>query len=112
YANALVLSFSTTYVSQQYGDQEIIWGLINIAKFVSELRHGRKHPYFSSFVSLPEFSKVAEEQVEEEGGYEELEGQLINKGKKIIENANQSKRGILNYYIYCWKPMPQQFIFF
>ncbi|KAA6379617.1 MAG: hypothetical protein EZS28_024853, partial [Streblomastix strix] len=45
----------------------------------------------------------------EEGGNEEVESQLINKGKyddSIKDYANQAKIEILNLYIGWWNPRP------
>ncbi|KAA6397090.1 MAG: hypothetical protein EZS28_007380 [Streblomastix strix] len=96
YARVLVIAISTAGGTgeEQYG--EIYDGLSRISDFLRVLNKGTY-----SFPPQPLLAHISNEQIEEEGGNEEVEAQLINKwdydGIKIW--ANEAKRGILNYFI-------------
>ncbi|KAA6389753.1 MAG: hypothetical protein EZS28_014718 [Streblomastix strix] len=88
-------------------DDEIYWGLNDIYNLLSEFRYGRNFP-FTSFQPLPALAKPCIEQIEEEGGNEEVESLLINNANEWNIN-NQAKcaiRDIFNYFIHSSNPRP------
>ncbi|KAA6371080.1 MAG: hypothetical protein EZS28_033393 [Streblomastix strix] len=91
----LVIAISTAG-GQGEEDDEIYWGLSRIFKFLSNLHQGKY-----SFPPQPLLARRSDEQIEEEGGNEEIDAQLINKGLQgnIKNNANYAKGAILNYFI-------------
>ncbi|KAA6395000.1 MAG: hypothetical protein EZS28_009477 [Streblomastix strix] len=100
YAGLLAIALSTAGGSGEEQDQEIYWGLNNLSIFLNQF-HLRRY-YNISFPPLPSLAKISVEQIEEEGGSEEFEAQLINKGRlwdSIINYANKSKAAMLNYFI-------------
>ncbi|KAA6399487.1 MAG: hypothetical protein EZS28_004985 [Streblomastix strix] len=79
---------------------EIQCGLNDIYYFLRDFHYGRN--FYSSFPLLPILAKTCLEQIEEEGGNEEVETQ-INNTRYGYQNtkyeANRAKAEILNYYI-------------
>ncbi|KAA6383747.1 MAG: hypothetical protein EZS28_020726 [Streblomastix strix] len=72
-----------------------------LLRYVLEGRNGDDQPSFSP---QPALSKSCIEQIEEEGGNEDVESQLINNerysfGWNITNEANETKKDILNLYI-------------
>ncbi|KAA6384602.1 MAG: hypothetical protein EZS28_019872 [Streblomastix strix] len=106
YGRVLFISVSAAGGTEEQEDDEISWGLFRISNFFYQLNNGRNNNnYQPSFPPQPALSKSYFEQIEEEGGNEEIESQLINNGKdqfcnKIKVKANQIKRMKMNYYIY------------
>ncbi|KAA6391986.1 MAG: hypothetical protein EZS28_012489 [Streblomastix strix] len=82
-------------------DKEINLGLFRISLFLNELHSGRN--YSSSVPPQPLLAQSSEDQIEEEGGIEEVEAQLFNKrqqyGDKIKYCAGRAKASTLNNYI-------------
>ncbi|KAA6363103.1 MAG: hypothetical protein EZS28_041370 [Streblomastix strix] len=75
--------------------------------FLSNLNKGRN--YNPSFPPQPLLVRRSDEQIEEEGGNEEIESQLINKKSDyghIKNSANYAKGWILNNFIKYDNPKP------
>ncbi|KAA6394603.1 MAG: hypothetical protein EZS28_009866 [Streblomastix strix] len=88
--------------SGEIQDEEISNGLRYISMFLRELYQGRNLQ--PSFPPLPLLAHRSQEQIEEEGGNEELESQMINKGsnnwrQSIMDITNMAKAAILNYFV-------------
>ncbi|KAA6363644.1 MAG: hypothetical protein EZS28_040829 [Streblomastix strix] len=96
YARALVIAISTASGSGEEYDEDIWNELYSISNF---LRHLHQEDY--SFPPQPLLVRRSDEQIEEEGGNEEIESQLINKGYRgiIKDEANEAKGEILNCFI-------------
>ncbi|KAA6402933.1 MAG: hypothetical protein EZS28_001542 [Streblomastix strix] len=102
YSRVVAISISTAGGSGEEQDHEIWNGLICIANFLSQLRQGRNyHPFYPSFPPQPELAYGSEEQFEEEGGNEEVESQLFNKGQngRIMDEATRTIGWKLSYFI-------------
>ncbi|KAA6372630.1 MAG: hypothetical protein EZS28_031843, partial [Streblomastix strix] len=99
YARALVIAISTASGAGEEYDDEIWNGLFRISKFLSNLHQGRYNS--ATFPPQPLLVRRSVEQIEEEGGNEEIDSQLINKGnsRNIKDEANEAKGRILNYFI-------------
>ncbi|KAA6396258.1 MAG: hypothetical protein EZS28_008212 [Streblomastix strix] len=99
YVRALVIAISTAGGSGEEQDYEIFYGLYYIYEFLSNLRQGRN--YKATFPPQPLLARRSVEQIEEEGGNEEIDSQLINKKNRgqIKVIANYAKGWILNYFI-------------
>ncbi|KAA6375036.1 MAG: hypothetical protein EZS28_029435 [Streblomastix strix] len=103
YALALIISLST---AGGIGDQEdcnICYGFNNIIEFLRQLHLGRQ--YYTNFPPQPALCKVCEEQIEEEGGIDEVDAQTINKGEGLYQWntkhwANKAIGEYLNYFKY------------
>ncbi|KAA6369604.1 MAG: hypothetical protein EZS28_034869, partial [Streblomastix strix] len=101
YVGVLVITISTASGSGEEQDLEISNGLDFISDFLSNLNKGRSD-YEPSFPPQPLLARRSDEQIEEEGGNEEIESQLIKKGDQyyyIKSQANRAKGAILNYFI-------------
>ncbi|KAA6374861.1 MAG: hypothetical protein EZS28_029611 [Streblomastix strix] len=85
-------------------DNEIYWGLDQTSNFLSCLN---KEKYYL-FPPQPLLAHRSDELIEEEGGNEEIDSQLINKKSNynIKNNANIAKGAILNYFIEYGNPRP------
>ncbi|KAA6357735.1 MAG: hypothetical protein EZS28_046738 [Streblomastix strix] len=97
YARALVIAVSTASGSGEEQDDEICDGLSSISNFLRDIHQGDY-----SFPPQPLLVRRSVEQIEEEGGNEEIESQIINKGhfgRNIKDEANRAKGEILNYFI-------------
>ncbi|KAA6378532.1 MAG: hypothetical protein EZS28_025940, partial [Streblomastix strix] len=98
-----VLQVSTAGGDGEQEGNEIANVLGNISKFLQSLHQGRKTDEFYQIPSFPQQISLArrlDEQIEEEGGNEEIESQLIN--KKIYDVtgwAKDAKGALLNLYI-------------
>ncbi|KAA6364820.1 MAG: hypothetical protein EZS28_039653, partial [Streblomastix strix] len=94
----LVITISTASGSGEEQDGEIFQGLYCISKFLKYLHQGNY-----SFPPQPLLVRRSDEQIEEEGGNEEIESQIINEGNffgcNIKDEANEAKGWILNYFI-------------
>ncbi|KAA6371143.1 MAG: hypothetical protein EZS28_033330 [Streblomastix strix] len=100
YAGLLAIALSAAGGCGEEQDQEIYWGLNNLSTFLNQFHLGRY--YNTPFPPQPKLAKTSVEQIEEEGGSEEFDAQLINKGRlwvSIINYANKSKAAMLNYFI-------------
>ncbi|KAA6373761.1 MAG: hypothetical protein EZS28_030712 [Streblomastix strix] len=69
-------------------------------EYICQLHKGRQDFLCPSFPYQPLLTKLCEEQIEEEGGNEEIESQLINKRYQwdVKNRALEAKREILNFY--------------
>ncbi|KAA6397954.1 MAG: hypothetical protein EZS28_006513 [Streblomastix strix] len=100
YARVLVIAISTASGSGEEYDKEIYQGLNYISDFIRCLNKGKNN--FATFPPQPLLARRSDEQIEEEGGNEEIDSQLINKGyqyRNIKHRANETKGAILNYFI-------------
>ncbi|KAA6378980.1 MAG: hypothetical protein EZS28_025492 [Streblomastix strix] len=97
YARIRIISLSSAGGIGEEQYLEISNGLVQIFNFLGELLQGRNNLQ-PSFPSLPLLVRRSEEQVEEEGGNEEVEAQIIN-DNDIRDEANKAKGRILNYFI-------------
>ncbi|KAA6371165.1 MAG: hypothetical protein EZS28_033308 [Streblomastix strix] len=107
----LVIAISTASGSGEEQDLDFSHGLNNISQFIRDLHQGRKSFWVPSFPPQPLLAQISDEQLEEEGGNEEIESQLINKGfnDDIKTDANRAKIAILNYFIKQGNPRPDQY---
>ncbi|KAA6355298.1 MAG: hypothetical protein EZS28_049175 [Streblomastix strix] len=101
YVKVLIISFSSAGgIGKQ--DKEIFQGLSYISDFLRQLHEGRNYP--TSFQPLPLLAHRSEEQMEEEGGSDELEAQLINKGIYIGNSikywVNLAKTATLKHFMH------------
>ncbi|KAA6366790.1 MAG: hypothetical protein EZS28_037683 [Streblomastix strix] len=111
YAGVQVLQVSTAGGDGEQDDGQIFDGLYNISEFLKSLYQGRQTNYPNSGPKFPQQISLARrlnEQIEEEGGNEEVESQLINKwnNENINDQANRAKAEILNFYIDWSNPRP------
>ncbi|KAA6371902.1 MAG: hypothetical protein EZS28_032572 [Streblomastix strix] len=98
YARVLVIAISTASGSGEEQDIEIWNGLSYLSEFIRCLNKEKQN----SFPPQPLLAHRSDEQLEEEGGKEEIDSQLINNGHQycnIKDQANQAKGAILNYFI-------------
>ncbi|KAA6367025.1 MAG: hypothetical protein EZS28_037448 [Streblomastix strix] len=97
YTGVLVIAISTASGHGKKYDNEIRIGLYYIYIFLRCLNKGKQF----SFPPQPLLAHRSDEQLEEEGGNEEIDSQLMNKGfnSDIKNNANETKGEILNYFI-------------
>ncbi|KAA6388731.1 MAG: hypothetical protein EZS28_015745 [Streblomastix strix] len=113
-AGVLAIAISTAGGQGEEQDKEINQGLIRIFKFLKELRKGRNDNN-SSFQPLPMLAKRSEEQIEEEGGNEEVEAQIINNGEvyecfdqyDIKLQAQFAKSSMMNCFINSYSTSPK-----
>ncbi|KAA6374347.1 MAG: hypothetical protein EZS28_030127 [Streblomastix strix] len=104
YVRVLVIAISTASGSGEEQDDEIWIVLYRISDFLKYLHQGinNDEPPFQYFPPQPLLVHRSDEQIEEEGGNEEIESQLINKGHQyynIKDEANEAKGRILNCFI-------------
>ncbi|KAA6361537.1 MAG: hypothetical protein EZS28_042936 [Streblomastix strix] len=112
YGRVLIICISTAGWTEIQEDQEIIDGLYYISEFLRKLNnYDDDDSNKPSFPSQPTLAKSCIEQIEEEGGNEEVESQLINKGENnsIKDYANYVKTEILNTYINSRNPRPEYY---
>ncbi|KAA6363923.1 MAG: hypothetical protein EZS28_040550 [Streblomastix strix] len=107
YAGALVIAISTAGGAGEENDWGICDRLRYISQFLSSLNKGRINDY-SSFPPQPLLARRSNEQIEEEGGNEEIESQISNKGLRgnMRNIASKVKGEILNYFIEQGNPRP------
>ncbi|KAA6397959.1 MAG: hypothetical protein EZS28_006518 [Streblomastix strix] len=99
YTGVLFNSFSTAGGSGEEQDYEVSIGLDNISYFLEFLNKGRNN--FATFPPQPLLVRRSVEQIEEEGGNEEVESlqkYRVDFGHIKI-NANYAKGAILNQFI-------------
>ncbi|KAA6374346.1 MAG: hypothetical protein EZS28_030126 [Streblomastix strix] len=110
YVRVLVIAISTASGSGEEQDEEIIDGLDNISWFLKYLHQG-----YYSFPPQPLLVRRSVEQIEEEGGNEEIDSQQSNKGKgkniDIKYEANRAKDEILNCFIEQGNPRPNWYYY-
>ncbi|KAA6368185.1 MAG: hypothetical protein EZS28_036288 [Streblomastix strix] len=96
YVRMLIIAISTASGSGEEQSEEIWSGLNSISKFIKCLHQGDY-----SLPPQPLLVHRSDEQIEEEGGNEEIDSQLINKGSycNIKNKANEAKKAVLNYFI-------------
>ncbi|KAA6386881.1 MAG: hypothetical protein EZS28_017592 [Streblomastix strix] len=97
FVGALVIAISTASGSGEEYDREIIDGLYNIFDFLIGLHRGSN--YRATFPPQPLHVRRSVEQIEEEGGNEEVDAQMNNKVQNIKYDAKRAKGRILNYFI-------------
>ncbi|KAA6372615.1 MAG: hypothetical protein EZS28_031858, partial [Streblomastix strix] len=101
YAVELVLSLSTAGGDAEQDDIRIYKILTYISRFIKSLYQGRQTGYFNRGPSFPQQIRLArrsDEQIEEEGGIEEIEEQLFKKGFFISVKLMVIKLGIMINY--------------
>ncbi|KAA6365761.1 MAG: hypothetical protein EZS28_038711 [Streblomastix strix] len=101
----LVIAISTASGSGEKKDQEIWYGLFRISQFIRCLNKAKQN----SFPHQLLLAHRSDEQIEEEGGNEEIDSQLINKEHQycnIKDGAIKTKGRILNYFIEQGNPKP------
>ncbi|KAA6394396.1 MAG: hypothetical protein EZS28_010077 [Streblomastix strix] len=99
YPRVLVNVINTAGGSEQQDDWEIKQGLESIIKFIYVILEGR-YNRGRPFPPQPVLFKSCQEQFEDEGENEEIEAQLVNKGKRLLKGqANLAKEMILNIFI-------------
>ncbi|KAA6402233.1 MAG: hypothetical protein EZS28_002248 [Streblomastix strix] len=108
YAGLFVVSFSTAGGNGEENDLSIWRGLVYLSAFLQDLHQGSNYrqPYFSHQLLL---EKRSFEQVEEEGGIEEVEVKFISERigyYNIKDYAYEVKWTILNYFIHRSNPRP------
>ncbi|KAA6373840.1 MAG: hypothetical protein EZS28_030633, partial [Streblomastix strix] len=100
YIGVLVIAFSTASGHGEEKGDEIYDRLFCISRFFKQLNQGSNNQ--PTFPPQPLLARRSDEQIEEEGGNEEIDSQLINKGHQycdIKDIANYVKGRILNYFI-------------
>ncbi|KAA6362541.1 MAG: hypothetical protein EZS28_041932 [Streblomastix strix] len=99
YTGVLVIAISTASGSGEEYDEDIYKGLDRIYIFICNLKQGKQ--YNATFPPQTLLARRSDEQIEEEGGNEEIDSQQINKGfsRNIKLYANIAKGAILNYFI-------------
>ncbi|KAA6367207.1 MAG: hypothetical protein EZS28_037266 [Streblomastix strix] len=108
YGRILIISISTAGGTEEQGDINIFNRLDDIYRFLKDLNQGNM--FYRSFPPQPTLFKSCIEQIEEEGGNEEVESKLINKWSNSIKDwTNLVKAEILNTYIYKRNKRPFQF---
>ncbi|KAA6364538.1 MAG: hypothetical protein EZS28_039935 [Streblomastix strix] len=95
----LVIAISTASGHGEEEDNEILNRLGDISRFIRCLNKGRNN--LETFPPQPLLAHRSDEQIEEEGGNEEIDSQLINKGfsGNIKFYVNEAIGEILNYFI-------------
>ncbi|KAA6373566.1 MAG: hypothetical protein EZS28_030907, partial [Streblomastix strix] len=114
YPRILVNIINTAGGNEYQQDEWIDQGLNNIYNFIIKILKGRQTDIFNPRPSLqpyPVLFKSCLEQIEDEGGNEEIEAQLVNKAigeyDGIHNNSNLAKRRILNIYVDNSNPRPR-----
>ncbi|KAA6357390.1 MAG: hypothetical protein EZS28_047083 [Streblomastix strix] len=97
YARVFVIAIISASGAGEEQGEEIYYRLSHISWLLRNLNKGR--PF--TFPPQHLLARRSDEQIEEEGGNEEIESQLINKGfsGNIKNEAKVAKRRILNYFI-------------
>ncbi|KAA6375623.1 MAG: hypothetical protein EZS28_028850 [Streblomastix strix] len=96
YVGVLIITISAAGRSGEEQDSDIYDGLDYIYKFLKDLHYGENH---SNFPRYPQLYKRSLEQIEEEGGNEEVEALYVNKGSIIKQETIKTKGSISNYFI-------------
>ncbi|KAA6372808.1 MAG: hypothetical protein EZS28_031665 [Streblomastix strix] len=100
YGRMMAVSFSTAGGIDEEDDDEIRSELNCICYFLREQLEGR-NAYQPFFQPLPLLARMSAEQIEEEGGNEEIESQLNSNGNNgsIKYYTKYAKAVILNHFI-------------
>ncbi|KAA6394605.1 MAG: hypothetical protein EZS28_009868 [Streblomastix strix] len=95
----LTISICTAGGSGEEQDEEIRIGLFYMFCFLISLHKGKKYPTY--LPPLPLLAKTCIEQIEEEGGHEEVDALLNNKGREmhIKVQAIGTYGYILNFFV-------------
>ncbi|KAA6391436.1 MAG: hypothetical protein EZS28_013037 [Streblomastix strix] len=109
YVRVYAISICTASGSVEDEDDEINFGLFNFSEFLRDLHQGRYISWLPQFPPQPLLARRVVEQIEEEGGNEEIDSQQNNKGfgGDIKNSANEAKGRILNYFIEQGNPRPR-----
>ncbi|KAA6390772.1 MAG: hypothetical protein EZS28_013701 [Streblomastix strix] len=104
YAVVSVLQVSIAGGDGEQEDYSLDDGLNNITEFIKSLHQGRQTNEFNQGPSFPQqicLARITDEQIEEEGGNEEIEAQLIYQSYYyyVKEYAKGAKSAILNYFV-------------
>ncbi|KAA6385594.1 MAG: hypothetical protein EZS28_018879 [Streblomastix strix] len=99
YFRVLVIAITTAGGNGEEQDLEINDGFDRISDFLIQLHQGRNNYWQPSFLPQPLLAKRSMEQIEEEGGSEEVDAQLVNNGIFVMHKAKKIKGLILNYFI-------------
>ncbi|KAA6386297.1 MAG: hypothetical protein EZS28_018178 [Streblomastix strix] len=106
--------FSTAGGFAEENNFDILISLIKIDNFIFNLYNGRKISKRTprpSFPSQPILAKTCIEQIEEQGGFEEIEAHLTNQGKDgndyIKFNAIEVKGDLSKFFIDESNPKPR-----
>ncbi|KAA6358307.1 MAG: hypothetical protein EZS28_046165, partial [Streblomastix strix] len=102
YARVLAITIGTAGGSGDENDEDIWKGLSHIYWFLRYLHEGKIYIWKPFVQPLPLHVRMSEEQMEEEGGIEEIEAQRNNKGDSgsIKYEANRAKAATLNHFIH------------
>ncbi|KAA6399846.1 MAG: hypothetical protein EZS28_004631 [Streblomastix strix] len=100
YAGVLVIAISAAGGQGEEQDNEINDSLVYIQQFLNNLHLGGNYTYFPPQVFL---ARISMEQIEEEGGIEEVESQFVNNRKVlsgfINDQVKWTKAATLNHFI-------------
>ncbi|KAA6371988.1 MAG: hypothetical protein EZS28_032485 [Streblomastix strix] len=116
YAVVQVLQVSTAGGDGEQEDEYILFGLYIISEFLKSLYQGRQTNEINPGPSFPQqisLARRSDEQIEEEGGNEEIETQLTNEGEiigDIKQTAIETKCQLLNYFIDEKNPRPMWYV--
>ncbi|KAA6389227.1 MAG: hypothetical protein EZS28_015250 [Streblomastix strix] len=105
HARVFVIAISTASGYGEEQDKEILNGMNYFSQFLKFLNKEKQN----SFPPQPLLAHRSDEQIEEEGGNEEIDSQLINIGHQdcnIKYEANEAKGRILNQFIEQGNPKP------
>ncbi|KAA6363301.1 MAG: hypothetical protein EZS28_041172 [Streblomastix strix] len=87
----------------------VLWNIYNFIRVILKGRETDRYDPQTPLSPQPILLKSCLEQIEDEGGNEEIEAQLVNKGYIIKDHANDAKRYILNIYVDNSNPRPWQY---
>ncbi|KAA6368231.1 MAG: hypothetical protein EZS28_036242 [Streblomastix strix] len=108
YGKVMTISISTAGGIGEELVEEIKIGLYHISDFLRALHEGRNNYEQPYFPPLPLLARRSKEQIDEEGGNEEIDAQLNNDRDygNIKHNTNLVKSVILNNFIYSSNQQP------
>ncbi|KAA6364798.1 MAG: hypothetical protein EZS28_039675 [Streblomastix strix] len=101
YGRVLTIPFSTAGGHGEEQNQRIYLALCCIYNFLRQLHLVKNDYWYMSFPPFPQLARSTVEQIVEEGGNEEIEAQINNKGLyyNFKDQANSVKATVLNFYI-------------
>ncbi|KAA6362159.1 MAG: hypothetical protein EZS28_042314 [Streblomastix strix] len=80
-------------------DLEVLYGLFGINTIFDQLYNGRVQTQFNAPLKpQPQLIPLSVEQIEEVGGFEEIESNLFKKAQNFIDVVNQLKVTIFRYF--------------
>ncbi|KAA6367695.1 MAG: hypothetical protein EZS28_036778 [Streblomastix strix] len=100
YTKVLVIAISTASGQGEEQDDEIFYKLDRISNFIRCLNQGNQ--YNPIYPPQPLLARRSDEQLEEEGGNEEIDSQQINEGRQyrnVKYEAYEAKAAILNNFV-------------